>query len=573
MRVRGSKLVVRALEDEGVRFTFGIPGTHNLELYDALATSGVEPVLVADEQAASFLADGLARTSGQVGVLNLVPGAGVTHSLSGVAEAFLDQVPMVVLACGLRTDTGAAFQLHDVDQLAMLKPVTKAVFRVEDAAQVYPLTRRAFQLARRPPCGPVAVEIPANLLLLTQDAPDPSFEPEPEPRLEPDPDLVEAAAAILGGAEHPALYVGAGAAGAGVHLVELAERLGAPVTTTFSGKGVFPERHPLWLWNGFGAQAPRFVRRVMDRCDCLLAIGCRFAEVATGSYGTRPPSCLIHVDVDPGVFNRNFRAELQVPGDATLFVRALLARLGGSRPAAELEGEIAAGHRKLEELPVRSVPGRVHPRSLFAALQRVVSADAIFATDSGNGTFLGVENLRLDRPGRFIAPVDFSSMGYAVPAAIGAAFANPGRDVVAIPGDGALLMTGLELLTAATYGAAPLVVVLRDGMLGQIAHFQRLPYNRTPCAVLPDYSVEGLAMATGCRYFRVVSEVELEPVLTRALEVVRGRTPALVEVLLDGAHRTHFTRGVVTTNFWRLPWRDRLRMVGRAMARRLVPKR
>lgn len=572
MKVRGSKLVVRALEDEGVRFTFGIPGTHNIELYDALEASGVEPVLVTDEQAASFLADGLARTSGQVGVLNLVPGAGVTHSLSGVAEAFLDQVPMVVLACGLRTDTGAAFQLHDIDQVAVLQPVTKAAFRAAKAAELYPLIRRAFQLARRPPCGPVAVEIPANLMLLTQEAPEPSFEPEPEPGFEPDPDLVEAAAALLGGAEHPALYVGVGAAGAGASLVELAERLGAPVTTTFAGKGVFPERHPLWLWNGFGAQAPRFVRRVMDRCDCLLAIGCRFAEVATGSYGIKPPSRLIHVDVDPRVFNRNFPAELAVPSDAALFVRAVLARLRGSRPSQPLAAEIANGHRKLEELPVRSVPGRVHPRSLFAALQRVVSADAIFATDSGNGTFLAVENLRLDRPGRFIAPVDFSSMGYAVPAAIGAAFANPGRDVVALPGDGALLMTGLELLTAATYGAAPLVVVLRDGKLGQIAQFQQVPYNRTPCATLPDYSVEGLAMATGCRYFRVVAEVELEPVLRHALEVVRARTPVVVEVLLDGAHRTYFTRGVIATNFWRLPWGDRLRMLGRAMARRLVPR-
>jgi acetolactate synthase I/II/III large subunit len=194
----------------------------------------------------------------------------------------------------------------------------------------------------------------------------------------------------------------------------------------------------------------------------------------------------------------------------------------------------------------------------------------VFATDSGNGTFLAAEHLRLPRPGCFIAPVDFSAMGYSVPAAIGACFANPGRDVVALAGDGALLMTGLELLTAATYGAAPLVVVLRDGRLNQIAQFQELPYNRTTCSVLPDYDVGGLCLATGSRYLRIIAEVELEPVLSQALETVRGRTPAVVEVAIDPAYSTHFTRGVLKTNFWRLPWGDRLRMLGRALARRVV---
>jgi acetolactate synthase I/II/III large subunit len=570
MKTRGSKLVVRALADEGVRFTFGIPGTHNTELYDALVTGPVEPVLVTDEQCASFLADGLARTSDQVGVLNLVPGAGVTHSLSGVAEAFLDQVPMVVLACGIRTDTGNAFQLHDIDQLAVLRPVTKEALRAETAADIYPLIRHAFQVARRAPAGPVAVEIPANLLLLTHDVPEPSFTPEPELPVVPDPDLLESAARMLSSAAHPALYLGAGAADAGADLVELAERLGAPVTTTFSGKGVFPELHPLWLWPGFGAQAPPFVRKVMGRCDCLLAIGCRFAEVATGSYGLQPPRRLIHVDVDHAVFNRNFRAELVVPADAAAFVRGLLGLIGGARPSPALQQEIAAGHRKLGARRTKPIPGRVRPEALLAALQRLCRPDTVFATDSGNGTFLAVEQLRLSQPGCFIAPVDYSCMGYSVPAAIGAALANPGRDVVALAGDGALLMTGLELLTAVSRRAAPLVVVLRDRKLGQIAQFQQLPYNRTTCTVLPDYSVDGLALATGCRYFRVVAEVELEPVLAAALEAARSHSPALVEVMLDDSRTTHFTRGVLRTNFRRLPWSDRLRMVGRAIWRRVT---
>src|SRR5512140_1056631 len=149
MKMRGSDIVVRALEDAGARFTFGIPGTHNIELYDALERSTrVVPILVTDEQCASFMADGVSRTSSSVGVVNVVPGAGVTHCLSGVAEAFMDNVPLVVLACGIRSDTGRAYQLHDIDQLALLRPITKAVLRPATGAEIYGTVSRAFELAR-----------------------------------------------------------------------------------------------------------------------------------------------------------------------------------------------------------------------------------------------------------------------------------------------------------------------------------------------------------------------------------------------------------------------------------------
>jgi len=569
MKARGSKLVVRALEDEGVRFTFGIPGTHNIELYDALERSEtIEPVLVTDEQAASFMADGVSRTTDEVGVVNVVPGAGVSHCLSGVAEALMDNVPLVVIACGVRSDTGRAYQLHDIDQLAVLAPVTKSARRAERPEDIYPLIRDAFQLACAGTPGPVAVEIPADLLLLTQTLPKIRYEPAPTAVGPVDEELLDEAARRLRAAEHPALYLGAGARGGATTARLVAERLGAPVTTTIQGKGVFPESHPLWLWNGFGNQAPPFVRKVMDRCDCLLAVGCRFSEVATGSYGLVPPASLIHVDIAPEVFNRNYQAALAVEGDAAAFLDGLLPRLDDRGSDADLEAEIAAGHERLrrawESQPSRD---RVTPFELFRSLQRHCGDDTVFSTDSGNGTFLAMEHLRLEAPGLFIGPIDYSCMGYSVPAAIGAKLARPERDVVALAGDGALLMTGLELLTAATYRAAPLVCVLRDGKLGQIAQFQKIPLNRETCSVLPDYSVEALAEMTGCRYFRILVDAELDSVLPVALEVARGGVPAVVEVAVDYSRKTFFTKGVVKTNFWRLPWGDRLRMLGRAMAR------
>ncbi len=571
MKIRGSKLVARALADEGVTFTFGIPGTHNIELYDALDNEpGLQPILVTSEVAGAFMGDGVSRTSDRVGVLNVVPGAGVSHSMSGIAEAFMDQVPLVVLACGIRRDTGAAYQLHDIDQIAMLRPVTKAAMRIATADDIYPTIRSAFQIARRAPSGPVAVEIPANLMMLTQEVEAPTWRHDPELETPLPRDLVERAARLLGEASRPTIYVGAGAVGGRRALITLAEQIGAPVMTTFQGKGVFPESHPLWLWTGIGRAAPPFARAIVERSDCLLAVGCRFGEVATGSYGMSLPDTVIHVDIDPEVLGRNVPATVAVAADAGKFLAALTALIRGRRPFGELAREIAEGHERVRSDWRRS-PSKdgVTPYALFESLQRHCGDDTIYATDSGNGTFLAAEHLRLNHPRCFIGPVDFSCMGYSVPASIGAAFANPDRDVVTLAGDGAFLMTGLEALTAATYGAAPLICVLRDGKHGLIAEFQKIPLNRQTCSVLPDYSVQLIAEAVGCRYVRVLSDAELDSVIPHALGLVRKKTPVILEVAIDYSDKTYFSRGVVATNFWRFSWSERLRVLVRALARRL----
>lgn len=482
----------------------------------------------------------------------------------------MDQVPLVVLACGIRLDTGAAYQLHDIDQIAVLRPVTKEAFRITSAAEIYPTVRRAFQIARRAPAGPVAVEIPANFMMLTQEVSGFEWQPDPEPDRSVDRDLVERAARILGEARQPAIYVGAGAVRGRHSLITLAEQLGAPVITTFQGKGVFPESHPLWLWTGIGRSAPPFARSILDRCDCLLAIGCRFGEVATGSYGMELPERLIHVDIDPKVLGRNAPAELAVTADAKEFLDVLTTLIEGRRPSTDLAREIADGHEQVRKTWRKSPSKtRVSPFAFFKALQRHCGDDTVYATDSGNGTFLAAEHLRLDHPACFIGPIDFSCMGYSVPASIGAAFANPDRDVVTLAGDGAFLMTGLEGLTAATYGAAPLICVLRDGKHGLIAEFQKVPLNRQTCSVLPDYSVQSVAEAIGCRYYRVIRDSELDSVLPSALELVRNGVPVMLEVAIDYGEKTYFSRGVVATNFWRFPWRERLRMLARALVRRL----
>lgn len=574
MRLSGAELVVRALEEEGVGFAFGIPGTHNIELYDALARSDrVRTVLVTDEQSAGFMADGVWRATGQLACANLVPGAGLTHALSGVAEAYLDGMAMLVLGCGIRRDSGRAYQLHDVDQLAIAAAVTKAAYRPASGADIYGAVRRACGLARAGTPGPVMVEIPVDFYLFQHQVSDlaaPARLPPPAP----DPVAVAEAVRLLRepGAR-PLLYLGWGAAGAGAALVELAEALGAPVATTITGKGVFPESHPLFAWNGFGSAAPPFVRAVAGETNLVLAIGCRFSEVGTGSYSCEPTGPLIHVDIDPGVFDRNYPARVRIAADAAMAVEALLPQLMDAPAAARrpaVETALRDGWTRLRASRERDPnPDRVSPERLFAALQRTLGLETIYATDSGNGTFLAMEHLVLDRPGRFLAPVDYSCMGYAVPAAIGAKLARPTAPVVALPGDGALLMTGLELLTAASQDAPIATFVLRDRELAQIAQFQRTAFSQITASALPEYDVASLAEAVGVEWVRLSRDADVDEVVGYVAEVTGAGRPVVVDTAIDYTRRTFFTEGVVKTTLHRLPVRDRIRFVVRALARRL----
>jgi len=570
MKSTGADIVVRALEDEGIPFTFGIPGTHNIELYDSLIRSDkVRPILVTDEQSASFMADAVSRSSGKLGVANVVPGAGLTHALSGIAEAWLDGIPMLVLACGIRRDSGKSFQLHDVDQLAIARPVTKAQFLITRGSDLYTTVRYACQMARTAPAGPVIVEVPVDLYLFKHEENLELPKAPPAPASAKSSEL-ELAAQILNGSRKPLLYLGLGAAGAGADLVALAERLEAPVATTFQGKGIFPENHPLWLWCGFGEAAPSFARKIAAACDATLAIGCRFSEVGTGSYGLQPPGKLIHVDIDPGVLGKNYPALLGVVSDGAGFVSALLPRLKAKSSDSELRRSISAGHADVWsgwEAAARSE--RVSPPLLIRTLQSILGPDAIFTTDSGNGTFLAIECLRLERPRSFLAPIDYSCMGYAVPSALGAALACPDRPVAALAGDGAFLMTGLELLTASGNKLPAMILVLRDRELAQISQFQKTALGRKACSELPDYDLSAICRGVEVQHLALRHNTEIEDVLKKARSLTQSGRPVVVEVEIDYSGKTFFTEGVVRTNFARLPWRDRLRMLLRAVTRRI----
>jgi acetolactate synthase-1/2/3 large subunit len=492
---------------------------------------------------------------------------------------------MLVLGCGIRRDSGRSYQLHDVDQQGIVRPIVKRTFLPQTTADLYPTVRAACRVAREGVPGPVFVEVPANLYMVGQDIPR-GYREDGTGRQATDSEpsdgsgLTNAAlqgaaeaAAILRQARRPLLYLGAGAVGASDLVEDLAERLESPVSTTFQGKGVFTETHPLWLWPGFGDAAPGFVRDIVSSCDATLAIGCRFSEVGTGSYGLEPPQPLVHVDLDPEVPGRNYPARLGVHAEARAFVEALLDALGGHGPDPDLSlrGTIRNGHESVWDTWLEAASGSgVTPAHLLKALQDGLPPDAIYTTDSGNGTFLAMECLRLSAPGRFLAPVDFSCMGYAVPAALGAKLGAPEAPVVALAGDGAFLMTGLELLTAAREGLGVIVLVLRDRELAQIAQFQGTALGRQVASRVPDYDLESFAAGLGVEFLRLTDDEEIEDVVGRASIIAESGRPVLLETSIDYSSRTYFTRGVVKTNLLRLPLRDRARFVGRALLRRLT---
>jgi len=572
-----ASLLREALENVGVRYTFGIPGVHNTEIYDELAASpGITPVLVGHEGGAAFMADAVSRSGSSLGTLVIVPAAGVTHAASGIAEAFLDGIPMLVIAGGIRRDTGRRYQLHDVDQHALLKPITKGTWLVERHADVIPTIYEAVRVATSGEPGPVFVEIPVNLQLIAGDPGSaPGYGGPVEREARSTAADVEQAARLLAAAQRPALFVGWGAVDATREIAALAERLGAPVTTTLQGLSAFPANHPLHAGFCVGRAAVPAAENALRDCDCLLAVGNRFGEIATGSYGYEPPADLIHVDINPAVFNANYPARVSLEGDASVVLARLLQALPEVAQGATRRTEVAARIAKdkaayRDEWYAHDSKGRVNPARFFTALREHLDSDATVVVDDGNHTFLAAELMPIHRPRGFISPTDFNCMGYCVPATIGAKLARPKADVVGIVGDGAFRMTGLELATATALGLGVIVFVFNDGELAQISQAQQIPYNRKTCTVLGPLDVAGVAQATGATFLRIDDDAGIERALEEAFEVAATKRPVLVDVRIDYSKRTRFTEGIVKTNLERFDLPTKARLVGRALWRRVT---
>jgi acetolactate synthase-1/2/3 large subunit len=576
MKRTGAWLTVYALEQIGARFTFGIPGVHTTELYDALNSSNrITQVLVTHEGGGAFMADAVGRLSDSIGVLTVVPAAGLTHAASGIGEAFLDGVPMLVISGGPRTDTEHHYQLHQMDTHKFMGGLTKATFRVTRHDQVVPMLFEAYAIATSGEPGPVFVELPVNILLMTEEIGElPALQPPAPPRVDAAADIAQAVE-LLRTARHPCIFAGWGTRDASSELIRLAEYLDAPVATTLQGLSVFPGNHPLHVGFGFGAAAVPSAQNAFRECDAMIAIGTRFSEIATGSYGARVPENLIHIDINPAVFNANYPAKVAIAGDAGAVLKQLMTELEAKLPRRPSQSAMRerikndkAAYR--ESWYRHDAADLVNPVRFFDELRRQMPDDGIIAIDDGNHTFLTAELMPIHSPKSVILPTDFNCMGYAVPAAIGAKLACPDRSVQAIVGDGAFLMTCMEILTAASNNLGVVYYVFNDGELAQIGQAQAIPYNRKPCTQLGKLNIEGVALATGAAFLPMNDNTAIADVIGKANAIASGGRPVIVAIRIDYSKRTAFTLGAVKTNFGRFPLNEKLRFLTRAAVRHVT---
>ena len=571
----GAWLVRYALENLPISHTFGIPGVHNTELYDEINKSNtLTPVLVTHEAGAAFMADGISRTSDNIGTLLIVPSAGITHAMSGIAEAFLDGIPMLVISGGIRRDIKHSFQLHDWDQHKAMASVCKKTYLIKDYSEIVPSIFEAYEIACAKKPGPVFIEIPVNIQLFKgQLSRLESFVPRKN-TMTLKKDEFRKACALIAKAKNPGLFVGWGAKEATKELIEIAETLGSPVATTLQGLSVFPGSHPLHTGMGYGDYSVPAAKNAFSDCDLLVAIGCSFGEIPTGSFSMKVPENLIHIDIDPSVFNKNYPAKITLEADAKAACKMILEIFKDMnlepQDSSKLSCQIAKNKDQYLHEWLNHKFKKVNPAKFITSLRERIKHDAMTVVDDGNHTFLMAELFTVYFTKHFISPTDFNCMGYAVPATIGAKIANPEKQVISVVGDGAFMMTCMEIITAKSLQLDIVYFVFNDGELAQIAQGQKTPYNKKTCTILGKFDLSGVAKATGSLYFSIEKDVDIDRVIEDSLLIAKEkRSPVIVDVKIDYSKKTKFTQGVVKAVLQKFPLKDKVRFVGRALWRKV----
>jgi acetolactate synthase-1/2/3 large subunit len=545
-KLTGAQAVAEALLAEGVGCVYGIPGAQENELWDEFKSRGVPYLLVAHEFSAACMADGHARATGRPGVLCVVPGPGATNALTGLGEALLDSVPVVALVGDVGNGPHARpFQVHSLNQVELLKPVCKCVYPVCDVKQILPAVRQAFRTAAEGEPGPVAVVIPYNLLI---DAAEFRCPPPADPGVPFDRNAFQTAIALLSDKKlRVGIYAGYGCMDCGDSLAAAAELLQAPVATSVSGKGVISECHPLAVGWGYGKHASPVAELAFAKdplhplktgVELLLAIGVKFSEVSTGYYGNPRPKHVIHVDANAGNLGKVMPADVCVHAEAGLFLGQLLAC--GDTLRRPTDGRLLARIRQAKtehEAGLKAVPpGRcgIDPLALIAAMRRNLSEDALFFVDVTVSEHLAAETFRVTRPRTYFNPVDNQSMGWSIPAAIGAQRACLNRCVATLTGDGCFLMSATELSTAAREGLPVKFFVLDDRAYHYMQMLQKAAYKRTTATVLAHLEYRALAQGFGVAYQEISDAGEMD---ARIRGVMSYPGPVLVRVQTDYGNR------------------------------------
>ncbi|MFZ2549925.1 MAG: acetolactate synthase large subunit [Candidatus Microthrix subdominans] len=557
-RINGGQALIRSLELEGTDTIFGLPGGAILPVYDPILDSPIRHILVRHEQGAGHMAEGYAHATGRPGVAMVTSGPAATNIVTPLADAYMDSVPMICITGQVATASLGTDAFQEADTVGITRSVTKHNELVTSAADIPLKVRQAFHLATTGRPGPVLLDIPKDIV--DPNNPDAWFEwvwptddevraslPGYRPTTTGHPRKVREAAEMILAAERPVLYVGGGVlkARAAESLRELAELLDIPVVTTLMARGAFPDDHPLCLGMP-GMHGNYTAVTAMQRSDLLIALGSRFDDRVTGKLAEFAPLAkVIHVDIDPAELGKVRNANVPIVGDCRQVIDAILAdliHLGGADAATDITAWRSTVSGWQEKYPLaydQSEPGELlKPQYVLEQLRDLSPEDTIVVSGVGQHQMWASQFWTFRHPYTWINSGGLGTMGFSVPAAIGAKVGMPDRTVWSVDGDGCFQMTAQELVTAATERIPVKVAILNNAYLGMVRQWQEMFYEERYSEVylspdLPDYVKWAEAM--GCVAFRVESPEEVAPTIRKANEI--DDRPVVIEFRTDSSEK------------------------------------
>lgn len=538
--MKAAELLVRCLENEGVRFVFGVPGEETLELMDALLDSGIRVVAARHEQGAAFMADVHGRLSGKAGVCLSTLGPGATNLMTGVVDAYLDRAPLVAISGQASLNRRHKESHQYIDVISMFKPVTKWNTSIPKAEVIPEAVRKAFKIAQTEKPGATHLELPEDVA--EERIGDPSASPplfvQAPVMPEPSPAQVARATRAIAGAERPVILAGNGVIRGRAHdaLRAFAQRLRIPVLHTFMAKGTMPDSDPLSLYT-IGLQMRDYSTLVMEQADVVIAVGYDFVEYAPCFWNTRRDKRIVHIDVSPAEVDEHYIVEVGVLGDIRLSLELT------QRDVAPFDSAWAARARRTvsdgfeaESVGVPTWPPR--PQHVMSDLRAALAPDDLVLCDVGAHKLWMSRMFPCEVPNSCIVSNGFAAMGIAVPGAVAAKLLFPERRVVAVTGDGGFLMNSQELETAVRLELPVVILVWRDDGYGVIRWKQQIRYGRTSSVDFGNPDLVRYAHSFGAAGYRVTEPSELRPVLREALA---SRVPAVIDCPVDYAENLRLT--------------------------------